>query len=1050
MLIQELFRRVVVGRGQVMRDIAEILIPAIMREFAAVPALGGSGKAVIVHEPELQELLERIPAYTATDRQRFSEKGFDQSLSTHLINGLFAGMHLAERLPEHKGLDTVGQQIWALGFTVHDYTKAYDRNVKAGQLADIRRFVARLGEKLSFGRFMGDWLDYLDDIVFIAQNTQTVVGANLNVRDYQLRLDKHQRETARILSSVADLLVHITSPADVLFRDIRGRNIADNLRQKLDVLFGAELAPRLGYHKLLEVRGLLSNLLNNAVIDVLKEQEYEPFLFFPEGVIYLAPQHAQAQVDLDSLTKATWDCIAKALAGGRQMHDEREADEDDGKDDEDEGLKMKRTKDYMKVPQVLYELLNLETLLEAGRQTAMATRNAKTAARLGAEQAEERGLDVKRLSQKEKEELYTRIGLEWAREQGLPTDVRCDQLAEYLAFLYRRIFAELKPRPLEATSMLLDALGLSGTISIERAERQRGGTPTGWFYVAACYVQLHQEMTPEELGEVLQDVAAQSLQFIEAKGLKLPGEGETGRIFQDYAGRIIEIDGLLLGGDKETVQAHFAAELQRYMQSKDMNKVACSLCSSPYEAHEQDASTVLFKPQQYSNKAPLNRSRLIRGICPICSLEMMLRLVQQHLPAKSTQEKQAINLYLYPAYFFTTETAQVVKEFSNRLRNLNIYRLIFTHLEKQGFTYQNLLTYDDFVIDEDETNAGQGPSSWRNHYSDEDQAALFVIPLHPLGRKLTETDTWILPTFYALALPLLLGVKCVATPSFAALHTSASEFHETVRIDGVHEFAKHILRTESFRIDETAENVGRLLRIYSLHLDVYSDESGPHWGQLTNVAKDLETDPLYVFQYYDRRQRRDEEERKKGKGKGSRPVTDVQKNNGISPLDQQRYMGVYQAIGGNEEMDFIGRVVEAYAQFYRADFAKQDSAYAVLRPLSTAIKVIVESDPRTKQEDLLLLVSGAVNDDQERVRADQAEGFDPIVTIKDRNDYRRELQLARSRQKIEEFAGAVINDCFLTYCNGERAIMRERTNRIRSAARFYYLTHYGRGVKSNV
>ncbi len=514
MLIQELFRRAVIDRCQVMQDIAEMLVPAIMREFAAVPALGGSGKPLTIYEPELQELLEKIPAYTAEEQQRFSAKGFDQSLSTHLINGLFAGMHLAECLPEHKVLDTVGQQIWALGFTVHDYTKAYGRNVKAGQLTDIRQLVSRLGEKLGFSRFMSDWLIYLDDIVFIAQNTQTVAGANLNLRDYQLRLDKHQRETIRMLSSVTDLLVHITSPSDVFFRDIRGRDIAYNLRQKLDALFGAELAPRLAYHKLLEVRGLLSNLLNNAVIDVLKKQEYEPFLFFPEGVIYLTPQHAQAQIDLASLTKAAWDRIAKLLAGGRQMNGEE--DEDEG--DDEEGLKMKRTKDYMKVPQVLYELLNLETLLEAGRQTAMSIRNAKTAARFGAEQAEERGLDIKRLSQKEKEELFTRIGLEWAREQALPTDVRCDQLAEYLAFLYRRIFAELKPKPLEATPMLLDVLGLSGKISIERAERQRGGTPTGWFYVAACYLQLHLEMTPEELGEVMQILAANRYSLLRLTG----------------------------------------------------------------------------------------------------------------------------------------------------------------------------------------------------------------------------------------------------------------------------------------------------------------------------------------------------------------------------------------------------------------------------------------------------------------------------------------------------------------------------------------------------
>jgi len=1042
MLIQELFRRVVIDRCQVMQDIAEILVPAILREFAAVPALGGSEKPLIVQEPELQELLEKIPAYTVVERQRFSATGFDQSLSTHLINGLFAGMHLAERLPEHKEIDRTGQKIWALGYTVHDYTKAYGRKVGAGQLDIIRRLVSRLGDKLEFNRFMSDWLIYLDDIVFIAQNTQTVQGANLNVRDYQLKLDKHQRETIRMLSSVTDLLVHITSPSDVFFRDVRGRDLAYNLRQKLDALFSSELAPRLAYHKLLEVRGLLSNLINNALIDALRKQEYEPFLFFPEGVIYLAPRNTQARVDLASLTKATWNRVAKLLIGGRQMND------GDEEDDEEEGLKMKRTKDYMKVPSVLYELLSLQALVEAGRHVAMAIRNSKTAARFGAEQAEERGLDIKRLSQKEKEELFTAIGLEWAKEQALPTDVRIDQLAEYLAFLYRRIFAELVPKPLEVTKILLDVLDLAGGIPPERAERQRGGTPTGWFYVAARYLQLHIDMTPEELEEIMKSLAVRSLQFIEANGLTLPGEGNTERIFQEYARRMIEVDGLLVGSGKETIQDQFASELQSYVQSKEMNKVACSLCASPYEAQEQDASMVLFKPQQYSNKSPLNRSRLLRGICPICSLEMMLRLVQQGLPTKSTQEKQAINLYLYPTYFFTTETAEVVKQFSNRLQNLNLYRLIFSHLEKQGFSYQSLLTYEDFIVDEDDSNAAQARAIWKPSYDEEDQAALFFITLHPLGRKLTETDTWILPTVYALALPLLLGVKCVATPSFASLYTSASDFHETVRIDGVHEFAKHILSKESFRVDETPENVERLLRIYSLHLDVYGDESGSHWGQLTNVAKDLETDPLYVFQYYDRRQRRGEEDKKKSKGKESRLPADTPKNNGISLLDQQRYMGIYQAIGGNEDMDFIGRLVETYAQFYRAAFAKQDSAYAVLRPLGTAIKVVVESDPRIGEEDLLLLVAGAVNDDQERVRADQAEGFDPIVTNKELGDYGTRLVL--SRQKIADFARSVINDCFVAYCDGDRAVLRERTNRIRSAARFYYLTHYGRDAKSKV
>src|SRR5205085_12633297 len=101
-------------------------------------------------------------------------------------------------------------------------------------------------------------------------------------------------------------------------------------------------------------------------------------------------------------------------------------------------------------------------LVDAGRNRALSIRNSRAAARFGTEQAIERRLDIKRLNHKEKEELYTAIGLEWAKEQALPTDIRCDQLAEYLAFLYLRIFAELSPKPQEITQMLLEVLDLSG------------------------------------------------------------------------------------------------------------------------------------------------------------------------------------------------------------------------------------------------------------------------------------------------------------------------------------------------------------------------------------------------------------------------------------------------------------------------------------------------------------------------------------------------------------------------------------------------------------
>lgn len=1032
MLIESLFVRAASERGPVTQAVAATLAPAIMRVFAGVPALGGSGKPLPVTLPDVEDLLEQLPAYTDKQLQAFSNKGFDQSLATHLINGLFVGLFLAERLPEHKAVDEERLRLWALGFAVHDYTKAYRRNVTAGQLPIIRRLVAALGGPLAFDDFLPGWRDYLDDIVFIAQNIQTFEGANLNLRDYQQRIHLRDLEPLRMLGSVADVLVHITSPSDVMYRDARGRDRSYNLRQKMQTLFGAEDAPRLVYHKLLEVRGLISNLLNNAIIDVLEEQGYEPFLFFPEGAVYLAPKQDVAQVNQEQITGVVWERIAHLLTGGRQI-----ADEDDDEDrDEDGGLRVKRTKDYMKVPAVLYELLPLRTLIEAGQRAALSVRSSKALARFGAEQADDQGISLAGLSAKEKEALYLPLGKAWAESQGLPIDVRVDQLAEYLAFLWRRIFVHLFPKLPDVTAMLLDTLGLANEITPERAERQRSGTPTGWCYVAARYLQRHPALDPTGLAEVMQQLAVRALALLEAQDLTHQESSVTARIFQDYARRIVELDGILLGmADTNSLRQRFADELQRYVTSQAQNQVVCSLCASPYEAADQDVSVVLFKPQQYSNKAPLDRSRLVRGICPICALELMLRQVQQGLPASKTQERQAINLYLYPTYFFTAETAAVIKPFIGRLKNLNLFRLIFSHLEAKGFEPEHLLNYEDFLTDDPEVSMS---NYWKPRYDEGDQAALFFLTLQPPGRKTTETDTWILPTFFALALPLLLGVKCVATSSFAPLYRSAGDFQDTVRLDGPHDFTRYILGRERFRIDELPGMIERLLRMYALHLDVFADPTNYHWGQLTTIAKDLVTDPLYVFHYFDRRQRG---ERSQPEGQAKRPAGgSAETARGISPRDQQRYLKVFEVMKGDPDMGFIGRLVDAYTLFYRA--AKVDSAYAVLRPLGTALKVTVESDPRIEVDDLVLLVAGAVNDDQERVRADQAEGFDPIITNKELGDY--PARLALSRQRVEEFAQLFVNACFQGYCDGDRALLRERVNRIRSAARFYYLSHYAR------
>lgn len=408
-----------------------------------------------------------------------------------------------------------------------------------------------------------------------------------------------------------------------------------------------------------------------------------------------------------------------------------------------------------------------------------------------------------------------------------------------------------------------------------------------------------------------------------------------------------------------------------------------------------------------------------RGICPICMIEMMLRLIQQGAPGKAFQDQKPICVWLYPTYFFTTETAQVVKAYISELQDLPIFRLL-NHLRKEGFALQSLLSFEGFLKGDEKDSHNY--TIHRQTYSSHDNAALFNFALHPLGKKPTETDAWITPTFYALALPLLLNLKVVVTPSFVPVFNNGAEFHETAVLDAPHQFTRYVIGKDRFRVDEILPCLVRLLKMYDLHVDVFGESNDLHWGLLNMIAKDVATDPYYVFPYFERKER------------------DPKKKTELTPYFVKRYLDIYLTLGGEENMGIVGEIVTAYAQFYRADWGKQSSAYAVLKPFSEAADVVVESDSRTEKDDLILLVAGAISDLMERIRGNQADGFNPIL-VDTSIGYPERLALSRAKQMA--FATLFVEKVFYNYCNADRALLRERTNRLRSAARFYYLSNYG-------
>lgn len=979
------------------------LCPAIMRQFADVPALGGDPNA---QNPwDMTALADGRRTFTLEARQRFSVAYPDQSLAAHLINGVFAGYRLAGYFPQYFQWGERLWRIWTLGFVLHDYGKAVGREFSSANLPAARETCRKLGEILSFQEFFPEWMAYLDEVLFLAQNTQTVVGAVLSVRGFDLQMHPATLNPLRMLASFDDILLHVEDPREVAHAAASGRNTFVNLREKLDNLFPPGQAPVLAYHQVAEVRGLLTNVIHNAIQGVFARSDYLPYLYFANGVVYLRIGEAPPVIGKSQIAEATWRAIVKAVTAKPAIF-------------------LQRSNVGIKVASPLYEFLDSRGMAEAGRTYAAAITNGKTPERLA-------------------KYGKTAISLE-----NLASDVRCDRLAEFLQFFKRNVIEKYYPDAQGMTEILLEQLRLTGLVSKEEAERQGGGVGYGWFYVAAVYFARNGSIQPEQVDDLLRQIASDTLSRLDAEK-----RFETLRVaVEDYVMRAVSFSGM--ADDGVAVRRALEQEFSHYLTDKAMNRWVCSLCSSPYSSEEQTETVVLFKPQQYSAKNRLGGSRVKRGICPICSLEMLLRQAHQEASNGKFQDMKAINLAVYPSYFFTPETAQLVKECVQGLRDLNLNwgaeSLLATlrHASNDGsLSLDALLEYQKFLADVEDNDAPRRRRTIRPSYSTHEFNGFALFSVLPEKHDPTDTDSWILPAFYALAMPLLLNVKVVASGSFVPLYSSATELTATTVLDGPYAAIRLALQmggaaalNDQFRVGSLRATLKRLLSFYDLHTSVFGENFDAHWGQLSAVVRDVLTDPYYVFSYYDRKKRGGAAAEKNGaKGQSSRNGADGS-HEGVSPWDQRKYLDIYGSLGGAPDMGTVGDLVTSYARFYRAQSDKLSSAYSVLKPLATAIDVTVNSYPAISDDDLVETISGNINDLIERVRDRQADGWDPIITNKELGSGGERLEL--SRQAIHEFAALFVRQLFLRECDGDRAILRERANQLRSAARFYYLTHF--------
>ncbi|MEG4625034.1 type I-D CRISPR-associated protein Cas10d/Csc3 [Microcoleus sp. w1-18aA5] len=1074
---------------RVMADFAEYVLPNLLRVAIGVTAKGG----------KFFDELDRKQGKEYVRR----DNAADQSLNSHLLNGLFPANLIEQRLEK---LDTtvrrsVGEQERRLviaGFILHDFEKFPDvpNDCRKLPLEQHRQIIDEKVRQLGLDSFINPnnpdtYREYIDDLLCLAYNAQRRWDTNWNFSEFGLNPVLH----GRTLRSLSDL----TCLADSLASIIKHPQDAENTRlnELIHSLSDGQL--KFTYHSIAENRGVLTNVVNNALMEVhtaLNTDDrtyYEPLLYLPTGVIYLARSDAPA-ISIVDLPKRVVSKIKHLCAG--QLQRRQTGFGRDGK-----GMK------YAEYYNLFFD--TSELMLVAVDATLRILKIGKNSV------AKSRSDNLIKFQRQDV--------LSSDYNFNFDDDIRIDQIAELGDLVSRKIWGEQvntieaarkKNKKLPALTHLdiVDEIAKFWNLSdylpalreIQRINERlkelklkgnTGGVPYEWYYLAAKYLEHHPgiedvrqvcEQAITHISQMIKPILSRyklsdawddlwlwvTWYYLAAKYLEhYPGIEGSRQVCEQAITHISQMikpilsqyklpDGwddlrlwvtrvVMLPGNTPLDTASsdvFLDELERYQLAKKQGRgrqLICSISHSAYTVTEQMESAVLFTPQVYTNKQMLGGSNAKRNISSIAGLEMMLRQIlmnQTQAVGKKFEDGKYRYLYFYPTYYFTPETNKFLQKAYTSIFQTRFDTSIRNHFISKDlqadFGRDRYQSIDAFLIDE---NIEPGKDRTFKLSYPEDQPLTFYFMALPPGRDATDTESWVMPTWLAFAFPMILDVKTVVSESPIPPFNDGAEFEESVFLDSVPQAFRVLTKRDRFRLDyilEGWEENGKsypaplnvLTAAYAIHLDVNAKQgkSGydSNWGKLTELAKDFETSPLYVFSYLNQWVRKQKNE-----------TASIQK---IKLYAYHFYpcFDSYAHYNHEEErltvttassLNHPQKLTELYRRFYRASKRYNPKANAVLKPIDIASKTILEADRSCQGESLVLTVAAEVSKLMDRVHSSTAEGRWIFS--------KREEE----RQAILEFARYFVEEVFEQSFAGDRARLAGRQiNLIRDTCEFLY------------
>lgn len=1017
---------------RLLESFAENVLPNLIQQLVGATAKGGQF---------FDELDAKVAAGEIKPIRR--DNAGDQSLVAHLLNGFFPTYRILKKLrtetPETNQVkrfcDDKAAYLFTASYLLHDFEKFPDylswltTNQPEGQFKDrkwadkddapdfARGYLAQKFQDFGIDKFLGEeWQNFLNDIVWVSHNAGDGRDADLGLesrglRDYQL--DGRTRGVLSNLVKLSDRFASVVKHPS----DVEKGSLPDIIGNLSNHQF------KFSYHSLSDNRGVLTNILNNALMEAHPSKFYTPLLYLPDGVVYLATANAPAittdDIPEQVIAKIKSFCVDKLKL--KQTGFSR-----DGK-----GFKFA---DYY---WLFFDIVQLmEVSIDAACKLIPSTKTSS--------------------AKKRSDSLFT-----FQKEGDLPEslnvqftdDYRIDRLAEFGDILCRGIWNTWRdrfnnwqkqqpkanrksPPDLDLTQKLAEHLGLSNEISALEAIqslKKTGGVPLDWYYLAAKYLQRNlgsDEATIREMAEMVNHAANLIRPII--KEFTIP-DG-----WNDLRTYVSQVISLPTGAVVAPKADSFLVELTRYNAAKITGRGrenVCAMSSSSYTVTEQMESATLFAPQVYSNRQILfNAQAAKRQICSTWSIEIMLRQIlmnQTNATGGDFEGRKYRYLYLYPTYFFTPETNKFLQKAYTWIARTRFDADIRKHLisEEQvaNFGIKDYQQVDSLLIQEN--LQPEDDRTFKLSYPPNQPLTFFFLALPP-GKDATDTESWVMPAWLALALPLILDVKAVASESPVPPFISGADFEKTALLDGEHQAIRSLIKKDEYRLDSILPRpsnqrqfspLNALSAAYCIHLEVNRKKDGnPDWGKLAALARDLETDPLYVFHYLNKWLRKQERD--------SVPIAKI-----------RLYFNLYYYFDPKgDAVNQLRELTRLYRRFYRAksQYAKTN---AVLKPIDEAADVILKIDKAlaSDTESLTDVVAARLSKLMNNVRRRAAEGKPTLVLVDGK--WKPALNSEEERQAIYDFAEFFVKEIFEKTFRSDRArLAGTQLNLIRDTCEYLY------------